>query len=222
MRREDVPPAGRVGTRSKGYAEIVNAALLEEHHGASVLINAAHQVLYVSGSTDEYLRQSAGEPTGNILDMAREGLRLKLRIVLRRAAQDPSTASVSEIVADGGVPTVKITVTRPFETPHSGKALLVTFARLPVVDRAASPAPAGTDLDLWHLEGELRTTQVELGNTIEDLEETNSELTVSNEEILSMNEELRSANEELETSKEELQALNEQLNIVNSQLEHKV
>jgi two-component system CheB/CheR fusion protein len=221
-RREEFPPASRVGVRSKGYAELVNATLLEEHHAASVLINSAHQVLYVSGSADEYLMQPAGEPTGNILDMAREGLRLKLRIVLRRAIQDQAASPVSEVVADGGAPVVKITVTRPFDTTHAGKALLVIFARLPAADRPASTVPSGEDSDLWHLESELRITQVELGSTIEELEESNSELRVSNEEILSMNEELRSANEELETSKEELQAVNEQLNVVNSQLEQKV
>ncbi|HZZ02985.1 CheR family methyltransferase [Paraburkholderia sp.] len=221
-RREEFPPASRVGVRSKGYAELVNATLLEEHDAASVLINSAHQVLYVSGSTDEYLTQPAGEPTGNILDMAREGLRLKLRIVLRRATQDQAASPVSEVVADGGAPAVKITVTRPFDTTHAGKALLVIFARLPTADRPVSTVPSGADSDLWHLESELRTTQVELGSTIEELEESNSELRVSNEEILSMNEELRSANEELETSKEELQAVNEQLNVLNSQLEQKV
>jgi two-component system CheB/CheR fusion protein len=221
-RREEFPPAGRIGVRSKGYAELVNATLLEEHHAASVLINSSHQVLYVSGSTDEYLTQPAGEPTGNILDMAREGLRLKLRIVLRRATQDQGGSPVSEVVADGGAPAVKITVTRSFDTTHAGKALLVLFARLPTVDRPVSTAPSGADSDLWHLESELRTTQVELGSTIEELEESNSELRVSNEEILSMNEELRSANEELETSKEELQAVNEQLNALNSQLELKI
>jgi len=221
-RREVFPPASRVGVRGKGYAELVNATLLAEHHAASVLINSAHQVLYVSGSTDEYLMQPAGEPTGNILDMAREGLRLKLRIVLRRAIQDKADSPVSEVVADGGAPAVKITVTRPFDTTHAGKALLVIFARLPTADRPAVTVPSGADSDLWHLESELRTTQVELGSTIEELEESNSELRVSNEEILSMNEELRSANEELETSKEELQAVNEQLNVVNSQLEQKV
>ncbi|ABE36421.1 sensory box protein [Paraburkholderia xenovorans LB400] len=221
-RREEFPSASRGGARSKGYAELVNGTLLAEHHAASVLINSAHQVLYVSGSTDEYLRQPAGEPTGNILDMAREGLRLKLRIVLRRATQDQTVSPVSEVVSDGGAPGVKITVTQPFDTAHTGKALLVVFARVAVADRPASLAPTGVDSDLWHLESELRTTQVELGSTIEELEESNSELRVSNEEILSMNEELRSANEELETSKEELQALNEQLNVVNSQLGQKV
>jgi two-component system CheB/CheR fusion protein len=222
VRPEAFPPASRAGARSKGYAEMVNATLLEEHHAASVLINAAHQVLYVSGSADEYLRQPTGEPTGNIFDMAREGLRLKLRIVLRRATQDHAVSPVSEVVSDGGAPAVKITVTRPFDTAHAGKAWLVIFARLPTADRPASPAPSGVDSDLWHLESELRTTQVELGSTIDELEESNSELRVSNEEILSMNEELRSANEELETSKEELQALNEQLNVVNAQLGQKV
>ncbi|SDG21884.1 chemotaxis protein CheB [Paraburkholderia phenazinium] len=221
-RSEEFPPASRIGVRSKGYAELVNTALLEEHHGASVLINSAHQVLYVSGSTDEYLTQPAGEPTGNILDMAREGLRLKLRIVLRRAIQERAATPVSEVVSDGGAAAVKITVTRSFDTAHAGKALLVIFARVPMVDRPLSPLPSGLDSDLWHLESELRTTQVELGSTIEELEESNTDLRVSNEEILSINEELRSANEELETSKEELQAVNEQLNGVNFQLELKV
>jgi len=222
VRREEFPPASRVGLRSKGYAELVNATLLEEHQSASVLINTAHQVLYVCGSADEYLRQPAGEPTGNILDMAREGLRLKLRIVLRRATQERTAAPVSEVVADGGASAVKITVVRLFDAAHADKALLVIFARVPAIDRPVSPAPAGADSDLWHLESELRTTQVELGSTIEELEESNTELRVSNEEILSMNEELRSANEELETSKEELQAVNEQLNSVNTQLEQRL
>lgn len=221
-RREDFPPGSRAGARSKGYAELVNATLLAEHHAASVLINAAHQVLYVSGSADEYLMQPAGEPTGNILDMAREGLRLKLRIVLRRAIQDQTAASVSEVVADGGAPAVKITVTRPFDTANAGRALIIIFARVQTADRPVSLLAAAADSDLWHLESELRTTQIELGNTIEELEESNSDLRVSNEEILSMNEELRSANEELETSKEELQTVNEQLNLANSQLEQKV
>ncbi|MFC0572735.1 CheR family methyltransferase [Paraburkholderia solisilvae] len=222
VRREEFQPAGRTGARNKGYAELVNATLLAEQHAASILVNPAHQVLYISGAADEYLGQPAGEPTGNILDMAREGLRLKLRIALRRAVENDNTAPVSEIVSNGGAPAVRITVTRPFDTTHSGKALLVIFVRLPVVDRPGSLAPTGADSDLWHLESELRTTQATLGSTIEELEESNSELRVSNEEILSMNEELRSANEELETSKEELQAVNEQLNQVNSQLEQKV
>ncbi|MFP3644501.1 chemotaxis protein CheB [Paraburkholderia sp. SIMBA_054] len=222
IRHEDFQPASRVGSRNKGYAELVNATLLAEHHAASVLINPAHQVLYVSGSADEYLGQPAGEPTGNILDMARENLRLKLRIALRRAGENGSATPVSEIVTNGAAAPIKITVTRPFDTAHSGRALLVIFARVPMIDRPVVPAPMDADSDLWHLESELRTTQAALGSTIEELEESNSGLRVSNEEILSMNEELRSSNEELETSKEELQAVNEQLNQVNSQLEQKV
>ncbi|GAB6851467.1 CheR family methyltransferase [Paraburkholderia kururiensis] len=222
VRREEFPPASRVGVRNKGYAELVNATLLAEHHAASILVNASHQVLYVSGAADEYLSQPAGEPTGNLLDMTREGLRLKLRIALRRALDNRSGTPVSEIVSNAEMPAIKITVTRPFDTANSGKALLVLFARLPVVDRPASPVTSGVDSDLWHLERELRTTQAALGGTIEELEESNSELRVSNEEVLSMNEELHSANEELETSKEELQAVNEQLSQVNAQLEQKL
>ncbi|MFL9946249.1 chemotaxis protein CheB [Paraburkholderia agricolaris] len=222
VRREEFPPATRVGARNKGYAELVNATLLGEQHAASVLVNSAHQILYVSGTADEYLAQPAGEPTGNILDMTREALRLKLRILLRRAMQNPASSPVSEVVSGAEAPPIKITVTRPFDTASSGTAFLVIFARLPTIDRLEASVALGADSDLWHIENELRTTQAELGDTIEELEESNSELRVSNEEILSMNEELRSANEELETSKEELQAVNEQLNLLNTQLEHKV
>lgn len=200
----------------------MNATLLAEHHAASVLINSAHQILYVNGSADDYLGQPVGEPTGNILDIAREGLRVKLRIALRRAVQSQSGTPISEVVSNGEGQTVKITITQLVDPALSGKALLVIFARMPVPDRTASPVPSGVDSDLWHLESELRTTQTALGGTIQELEESNSDLRVSNEEILSMNEELRSANEELETSKEELQALNEQLSQMNSQLEHKI
>ncbi len=182
VRREEVQPAGRTGARYKGYAELVNALLLAEQHAASILVNPAHQVLYVSGSADEYLGQPAGEPTGNILDMAREGLRLKLRIVLRRAVENGAVAPVSEIVSNGEAPSIRITVARPFDTTHAGKVLLVTFAQLPVVDRPAVPTATGADSDLWHLESELRTTQAALGSTIDELEESNSELRVSNEE----------------------------------------
>ncbi|MGF7190688.1 two-component system CheB/CheR fusion protein [Robbsia andropogonis] len=220
--RGDFPNAGRVGGRNKGYAELVNAALLS-HHQAAVLANTAHQVIYVSGAVDCYLGQSEGEPTNNILDMTRERLRMRLRIVLRRASQNPFGDAVSEAVLGDGVPDVQITVSHITDQIYAGSLLLILFSQLPFVQRIILPPVAeGGDSDLWHLERELRTTQAALGFTIGELEESNSELRVSNEEMLSINEELRSANEELETSKEELQVVNEQLNQVNYQLEQKV
>ena len=95
--------------------------------------------------------------TGNVLDMARENLRLKLRIALRRAGENGSATPVSEIVTNGDAAPIKITVTQPFDTAHSGQALLVIFARVPMIDRPVVPAPTGVDSDLWHLESELQS-----------------------------------------------------------------
>ncbi|WP_347556519.1 CheR family methyltransferase [Robbsia sp. KACC 23696] len=215
--------ASRAMVRNKGYAELVNTTLLADQR-AAILVNGAHHVLYVSGAADRYLGQPDGEPTNHVLDMARERLRLKLRIALRRVVQHAETRPVSEVVPADGAPGVRITVSNVQDSAQAaGSVLLIVFECLATIESSVLPVIApGSHSDLWHLESELRTTQAALGSTIEDLEESNSELRVSNEEILSMNEEFRSANEELETSKEALQVVNEQLNQVNARLEQKI
>jgi len=179
-------------------------------------------VLYVSGAADEYLRQPAGEPTMSILEIAREELRLKLRVALRRASEGKTTAAVSEVVRGAGEPAVKITVMQSPDSMRLDRGLLVVFSRVPEIERSDDIVVLGEESDIRHLEYELRTTQVEFGGAVEELENSNSDLRASNEEILSINEELRSSNEELETSKEELQAVNEEVVAVNSELGRKI
>jgi two-component system CheB/CheR fusion protein len=222
VHRQEVPRERRVGGHRKGHAELVNETLLARDHAASVLINEAQQVLYVSGAADEYLKQPSGEPSVSILDLAREELRLKLRIALRRANQEPADSCVGEIVRNGSAPAVKITVLRPSDATSIKSGFLVVFARQPALEREDEAHSLGEDPDVRHLEQELRTTQVEFASVIEDLESSNSDLRVSNEEILSINEELRSSNEEIEASKEELQSVNEEVSVINAQLEKKV
>jgi len=222
VRRQGFPLSHHAGPRSKGHAELVNEILLGQEHAASVLINHARQVLYVSGATDEYLRQPAGEPTMSLLDIAREELRLKLRVALRRATEEKTAGSVSEVVRGAGEPAVKITVMQPPDSMRLDRGLLVVFSRLPEIERSDNVAVLSEESDIRHLEYELRTIQVEFGGAVEELENSNSDLRASNEEILSINEELRSSNEELEASKEELQSVNEEVVAVNSELGRKV
>jgi len=65
--------------RPDDHGEVIRALLLARYAPAAVLVNRDCQTLYFHGQTDDYLVHPAGEPTDDLLAMAREGLRLKLR-----------------------------------------------------------------------------------------------------------------------------------------------
>jgi two-component system, chemotaxis family, CheB/CheR fusion protein len=76
--------------RRYGFGELSRRALLEAYAPASVLINAKHEGLY-----DRYLRIASGGDTQDVLAMAREGLRAKLRSAIRRAEGGPARITVT-------------------------------------------------------------------------------------------------------------------------------
>lgn len=213
--------------RSISVADIARRALLERYTPASVLIDQKGRVVYFHGTTRDYLEQPAGEPTRDILAMAREGLALKLRGAIRKSWQTSKSVTVyarlhrSETLWDVAMTVVPVTA-----SSQGGRFALVSFE--PNV--AASQSDQAniredameTALGERALQEELISMRAELRHTVEHLETANEELKASNEEAISMNEELQSTNEELETSKEELQSFNEELNTVNSQLQHKI
>ncbi|MGH8478368.1 MAG: chemotaxis protein CheB [Gammaproteobacteria bacterium] len=213
------PPPPRPGD----HGELIRALLLARYAPAAVLVNRDCQTLYFHGQTDDYLVHPAGEPTDDLLAMAREGLRLKLRAALHRAMREEQPAVVVTQVKRGGASLpVRVTVT-PVEDQRQGVGLwLVTFSAPPAAEAEPAPRSIEESAAVGHLEEELAIAKKELEGVVADLESTNEELKVSNEEAMSMNEELQSTNEELETSKEELQSLNEELTTVNAQLEEKV
>jgi two-component system, chemotaxis family, CheB/CheR fusion protein len=201
--------------------DVAQRALLERFAPASVLIDRKGQVVWIHGSTGAYLEPPPGEPSRDLLAMARHGLRARLRHALREAidARRPVDFRVG-IRQDNGTQSVAVTVA-PLPDP-SDTLLLVSFRAL---DPEQSP-PAASGEGESHImqqafEDELASARAELQDTIEQFERTNEELKAANEEVTSMNEELQSTNEELETSKEELQSFNEELQTVNSQLQYK-
>jgi two-component system CheB/CheR fusion protein len=206
-------------------ADIAERALAERFAPASVLIDRGNRILYFHGLTDRFLAQPAGEPTRDLLAMAREGLRGKLRSAVQRAQRDNERVSVEAWIRQSkDILPVTLSVA-PLRGVWSEGVLLVSFeegGHAPATPTEA-PEPVPEDASTEReFEAELRNIREELSRTIEQLESSNEELKASNEEITSMNEELQSANEELETSKEELQSLNEELNTVNAQLQRKV
>ncbi len=226
---EPLVPARRLPmpamTRPVSFGDMTHRLLLDQFAPAAVLVNRKYEILYYFGPTDRYLGVPAGEPTQDLMMLAREGLRTKLRSAIHKAVREnaPVTLADAQVKRNGDYYPAVVTI-RPVQGSQGADGLLlVTFQDSD--QEALSPRPpetAGEESIVRQLEHELKATKEDLQSTIEELESSNEELKASNEEVMSMNEELQSANEELETSKEELQSLNEELSTVNNQLQEKV
>jgi two-component system CheB/CheR fusion protein len=226
--RETGPPADAAGPRSVKFPELMQRLLMEQFGLAAALINRKYEVLYYFGPCTLYFEFPPGEATHDVIRMARDGLRNKLRTAVHRAIEDNDTVVVTvRVKRDGGYHSVRVTV-RPVQAPRAAEGLLlVTFEgapeQPPSAATAAEPEEAHAgESALRQLEAELKNTREDLECTIEELESSNEELKAANEETLSINEELHAANEELESSKEELQSVNEELTTVNVQLQEKI
>jgi len=216
------PPASVVTPRPS-LTSIAQQALLTRFAPACVMIDRKLQVLYVHGLIENYLTIPAGELTTRVVDMAREGLRVRLRGAIAKCIETGRLVAFTARTRRGekSVP-VKATVSPLRHLRETDGLLLITFEdqRIPVAVK--SGRVAGAEDDVRQLADELKIIREELQSTIDQLEGSNDQLKASNEEVMAANEELQSANEEMETSKEELQSLNEELNTINIRLQEKV
>ncbi|MGR8933968.1 MAG: CheR family methyltransferase [Gammaproteobacteria bacterium] len=210
-------------------SSLIERALLKKYAPASVIVNDRGDIMYIHGRTGYYLEPASGQAGMNVLDMAREGLRLELATALRQAVtksidiQHPNV----RVKTNGDYTVIDLTVARIAE-PEPIRGLFIVSFR-PVGDdndeksiKAARPMRKAEQTRIKELERELQYTKETLQTTVEELETSNEELKSTNEELQSTNEELQSTNEELETSKEEMQSLNEELITVNAELQSKV
>ena len=216
-------------SREINIREIAERLILDEYAPPCVFIDDKFDIFYFQGSTDRYLTQPPGEPSFNLITMAREDLRYQLSAVLNKALKH-TKAVVRETLRlkqKEGIRTVDVVVKPVSQSSLKQKLMMVTFEEKTAPDEketkkkktARSP---GMDLRVSSLENELRSTKEYLQATIEQMQTTNEELRSANEELQSTNEELQSTNEELATSKEELQSTNEELITVNSELQDKI
>jgi two-component system, chemotaxis family, CheB/CheR fusion protein len=205
------PSIGQLTTRS----------LLEHHTPAAVAVDRDYRVVYYHGHTAPFLSQPSGEPTRELLTMARDTLRGSVRTAMQRAMARNAVASVYEgwIETDGRREHVTVTAS-PLNAKSEPDYFVVSF-------RIGGPwAPRADDGSAGERSPEsnedLRRVRDELQSTVEELQTSNEELKAAHEEVVSTNEELQSTNEELETSREEMQSLNKELSTVNSQLQAKM
>ena len=210
--------------------QLAQKAVLEQFAPTAILTNAKGDILHVQGRTGKYLETPGGPPTNNILDMAREGLRIELSSALRNARSSAGkvTRKRVSVKTNGETQLIDLHVC-PQQTPKElAGHFLVVFED---IDTGTSAGISDQDLPdalkvessrIADLERELQITRESHQTTIEELESSNEELKSTNEEMQSANEELQSTNEEMESSKEELQSLNEELQTVNAELQSKV
>jgi two-component system CheB/CheR fusion protein len=208
--------ASAVGARNHSTSS-AEQLLMDAFVPPSAIIAASGELAYIHGRTGRFLEPPVGEPSTNIFDMAREGLRLELPAAVRSAhhSQQMVVRRGLSVRTNGGFQPVTVSV-RPLDQPDTLRGLLfVTFEIDTQVSERSIPAhPEQTS----SLEAELHYVRTTLQGMIEDLESSNEELKSMNEELQSTNEEVQSSNEELSTSREELQSLNEELQTLNEEL----
>ena len=194
-----------------------------------VLVDSDLRILQFRGRTSAYLEPGPGEPSLNLLRMARESLMLPLRRALQNAREKGTPVRESGVLLDdaAGRREVVIEVTPIAGASAAETHYLVVFETLDrPIEKAPlpeAPMPPGDEAESFirQLQRELAETRDYLRNLSEDYEAHAEELRAANEEIRSANEELRSANEELGTTKEELQSANEELTTVNEELQNR-
>ncbi|MGD0762538.1 MAG: chemotaxis protein CheB [Roseiarcus sp.] len=207
-------------SRQAELAELCRRMVLETYGPAAVLVNRKLECLHFQGPVDRYLKVAAGRPAHDLIAMAREGVRAKLRSAVQRALRDNARVVMSgeRTKSEAGASSFRIVV-EPAPSERE-ELLLVCFVEAPAPEVVVGGAIPPADVPrVVELERELETTKVELQNAIHSLETSSEEQMAINAEALSVNEEYQSTNEELLASKEELQSLNEELNALNSQLQ---
>lgn len=209
--------------------EIAERLILDEYAPPCVFIDEKYDILYFHGSTDRYLTQPSGEPSVNLLTMAREDLRYQLSAALNKAIKEKKAVvrETLQIKQKEGYQTVDLVVRTIPQPALKQKIKMVVFEekRPPVeqlMKKKKTAGASGMDMKVSGLEKELQSTKEYLRTNSEQMQTINEELRSANEELQSTNEELQSSNEELATSKEELQSTNEELITVNSELQDKI
>ncbi len=209
------------------FQKTADDIILGKYSPVGVVVDESLDIVHFRGNTANYLEQSSGKPTHNLLLMAKSGLAFELRNVLHKVKKEKAPVTKENIPVDINGSLTNITI-EAIPLPNSIEPhYLVLFHNSPSI---GSKPPTGNtktstrsrkddkDLRILQLEQELVQLRDDMRGITEDQEAVNEELQSANEELLSGNEELQSLNEEVESSKEELQSTVEELTVVNQEM----
>jgi len=120
-------PSQQPGSRTIG--PLAERALLGSFVPPSVLVNDRGDLLYVHGRTGPFLEPAPGEPVNNVFQMAREGLKLELPVLVRQATSGdgPIVRHGLRVKSNGGFVSVRATARRLDEPDAMRGAILLSF-----------------------------------------------------------------------------------------------
>jgi two-component system CheB/CheR fusion protein len=82
------------------FQKTADDILLHKYTPAGVVVNEAMDIVHFRGNTGNYLQQSPGKPSHNLLKMAREGLSFELRNILHKAKKQQAPVIKENIPVD--------------------------------------------------------------------------------------------------------------------------
>ena len=223
-RRKESRADSRERTAGSGTAwELQREAdrlVLGEYAPSGVIIDSKLNIVQVRGRTAPYLELSPGEPTQNLLRLAREGLIAGLGKAIRTARRTNAVAREEGFRIEGGGELKDVTIkVTPFRGPSLSdeRHFLVLFEDTISTSRAKSRSKPVKQSNRGNarLHHELVAAKEYLQSVVEDNASTLEELRAANEGAQAANEELETAQEELESANEELNTLNEELKTSN-------
>lgn len=208
--------------------------ILSKFAPPSVIINANFEILQFRGRTTPFLEPSVGQPSLNLLKMARPELLTGLRSIIQsvRKENQPFGRKGLHFKAHDKTITVDIEALplNPLAVEKDRMYLVffneTHFLKNKKTTKKTKAKKIGSkkfqkedDKRFKDLIAEISEVKDYQQALIEQYETTQGDLSSANEELQSTNEEFLSANEEIETAKEELQSTNEELVTVNDELQ---
>ena len=195
---------------------LADQVLLQAFSPAAVLVNAAGDIVYISGRTGQYLEPAAGKANWNLHVMLRPALRTPIAMALRQALQERLSVVLKGLPLSPERPAQLQVTVHPLQEPQAlaGMAMVV-FKEYAVTGTLSGPATP----DDAALNAELQNAQQEMQSLRQEMQASKDQMFTLNEAMKLNNEELQSANEELTTSKEEAQSMNEELQTINNELQ---
>ena len=177
--------AGYEATRlypRESAGDLMGRALLERYAPASVLIDRHFRVLYLRGPTEHYLRPPSGDPSYNLIAMARGGLQTALRIAVRKVIDEGKEVTVDiSVRRSSSVHPVRVVVAPLRSGRDDADRLLVSFFERVHKPESDAPAELEEPATEGELQAELEATREDLRLTVEQMEAANEELKASNE-----------------------------------------
>ena len=121
----------------------MRAGAVPQFAPAALLINRKYEILYFFGPLDRYIAVPEGEPTQDLMMMAREGLRTKLRSAIHKALREsgPVMIAGAQVKRNGDHHAVLVRIC-PVQEPQEGEGLLLVTFQDSAQDRPSPRAPS--------------------------------------------------------------------------------